>query len=345
VNRLKAIERWTCRCLLTGCLLNLLACSDEQDTQNGAQPDGNLRLAAVTRAGEDYYPLTEYGSRIGLIIATADGIASSNGVFSYADAAWSSTASVRENTQYYIYGYLTNTNTSGITTTATKPAGGDFSGGADLALSGLPVITGDDICIIVGVEKVNSMNALWNVTEGSYGYLSTTVDENYVNLLLDHLYTKFTLQFCIGSVYAELREIRLKTVKLSTTSDETASAVVSLRSGFGIGTPVFTLSNGSFDFDMLPEEKLLTTTPALTGTTAYCVPNIFEGSTLKLTSTYDVYDRKGNKIAERTAENKIAVTGMAPGKSCQLTLTVEPTYLYILSDDDLDNPSIIVSSE
>lgn len=334
--------------LLAGCLLLMAACSDGQEPLADAASGGNLRLAAVTRT-DGSTPLEEDGSQVRLFIASQDALVSSaGGTFIFSGGSWSSTASVKENSQYYLYGYLANT--AGITVTASEPAEGDFSAGADLTFTGLPAITADDICVIVGVEQVDSKGAPWNVTEGSYGYLSKTDDQNYVNLLLDHLYSQLKLQFRVGDSYAGLREIHLKEVKLTATY-AAGSATVSLRSGSGIGTPVYTIPTGNTEYDVLAasaSEVILTTdaASAVLGTFC-CIPDVFssDGSTLKLTSTYDVYDRKGNKIAERTADNKLAVTGMARGKSRTLTLTVEPTYLYILSDDDLDNPSIIVSSE
>jgi hypothetical protein len=40
-----------------------------------------------------------------------------------------------------------------------------------------------------------------------------------------------------------------------------------------------------------------------------------------------------------------ALASMRRGKKTSLTLTVEPTYLYQLSEDELDNPTIVVKGE
>ena len=69
--------------------------------------------------------------------------------------------------------------------------------------------------------------------------------------------------------------------------------------------------------------------------------------------TYDVYVIDNNKIGSRVREDCVAVndlsvlTGLASltrGKRTTINLTVEPTYLYQLSDDEIDNPGIKVSS-
>ena len=68
--------------------------------------------------------------------------------------------------------------------------------------------------------------------------------------------------------------------------------------------------------------------------------------TFKLTTEYDVYDKKGNKI--RSAESSMNYYAtkkdveVKSGTSYDVHLTVKPTYLYQLSDGDLDNPDISV---
>ena len=66
-----------------------------------------------------------------------------------------------------------------------------------------------------------------------------------------------------------------------------------------------------------------------------------------LKSTYDVYDRKGNLIRpDQTAENTIDISkvfttssDITRGKMFTINMTIKPTYLYVLSDPDLDNPT------
>ena len=66
------------------------------------------------------------------------------------------------------------------------------------------------------------------------------------------------------------------------------------------------------------------------------------GSNLSIESTYDIYDWKGKLIDEnRTAVNNLAsvlsnITSITRGKKVELTLTVVPTYLYVLSDTDAE---------
>jgi hypothetical protein len=66
---------------------------------------------------------------------------------------------------------------------------------------------------------------------------------------------------------------------------------------------------------------------------------------------YDIYDTNvttghpyGNLVRENcTVTNKLRLpSGMVRGKKKILTLTVNPTYLYSLSEPDLDNPKITI---
>jgi hypothetical protein len=73
-------------------------------------------------------------------------------------------------------------------------------------------------------------------------------------------------------------------------------------------------------------------------------------STLILTSLYDVYDTKGNLIrkdckATNTMELKDLLTEQTEAKRgwrYQVNLNINPTYLYVLSEPDLDNPTVTV---
>jgi hypothetical protein len=68
----------------------------------------------------------------------------------------------------------------------------------------------------------------------------------------------------------------------------------------------------------------------------------------KLRSTYDVFDKQENLIRQGChAENTIDLRqhfgneiNTMRGNRYSLTLTVQPTYLYMLSEPDLDDPTV-----
>ena len=365
----KMTYRWLWSCLVAGGLLLLSGCSASSSDDDLQQPGQvALQLRAVTRT-DDAFRIPDKdnpASNIKLFLATLtptnenpNNYSLTEGSFSYKNSQWSSTNSlnpliVKEETPYYLYGYMP----SSISATPSAPDD-DYSQGINLSFTGLPAITSDDICVLVGVQLVgaNSTGSL-TVTEGQYGFRSNIKGQNYVNLLMAHLYAKLKVNFKIDPNYAELRSIHLKEVTLTSKYADGASVTVNLRSGQGIGSPSFPSgSEGEikhtislFKSSAIIPEKVLDKAlvnqvdPVLAlDLPAYCRPVAVEGTyNLTLTTTYDVYDLKGQNLGERVSENKIKfdVAEVKPGQEKKLVLTVKPTYLYVLSDNDADNPTI-----
>ena len=361
--------RWLWSCLIAGSLLLLAGCTDKYDEVQLPSPmpqpeEGSLlELHAITRTSGAYLiPNAENpATSVVLFLATLtptnenpNQYTVTDGTFSYNNNQWSSSSAitVKEETQYYMYGYMP----SSISATQSAPDV-DYSKGIDLTLSNLPAITTDDIGIIVGVQRVGSTSTteLPDVTAGQYGFRSGIKGENFVNLLMAHLYARLSLSFKIDPDYAKLRSIHLKEVTLTSKYADGASVTVNLRSGQGIGSPTFPSgSEGAVDHNVIlfkssaviPEkvlDKSFVSTPLTLDIPAYCRPMGLEGTYyLTLTTTYDVYDTKNQNLGERTSENKIDfnMAEVRPGQEKDIVLTVKPTYLYILSEYDADNPTI-----
>ena len=347
----KKTYRWLCSCLVVGGMLLLSGCSGGSSGDDVPPSEQSyLQLGAVTRTdGAFGIPnATNPASNIQLFLATQttllEPVAGSS--YSYSTDHWSSLTpfSVKENTQYYLYGYMP----SSISATQSAPDG-DYSKGINLAFTGLPAITSDDICVLVCVQRVGANSGSPTVTEGQYGFLTGIKGQNYLNLLMAHLYAKMKVSFKIDPAYAELRSIHLKTITLTSKYADGASVTVSLRSGQGIGSPAFPSVNEEqvHTVTLLDIEKILNksfvSTPLTLDIPAYCRPMGLEGTYhLTLTTTYDVYDTKNQNLGERTSENKIDfnMAEVRPGQEKDIVLTVKPTYLYILSEYDADNPTI-----
>ena len=344
-------------------LLLTTGCSDDPETEQlqGSQ----VRLLSVTRADD---PERVTDNNIWLYIMTANGV-STQGSFEHdGDGRINHGLAVKENTQYYMYGFmptkLGDTDIACSISATADDLGGDYSKGANLTFTGLPVFTDQDICVTVGVRRIKGeQDESYDVAalEGNYGYLSGISTENYLNLLTDHLYAKLELSFNVESKYAELRQIHLKKVMLKSTYGATISPTVSLRNGSGLA--------GHVDFGQAADPAVETTTtpyeyqedeaefylPKAVAETSpkvlspvYCAPCIFngDGTYLSIKSEYDVYDRQNNLIRQGcTASNKVKLTGVTQGVYKKLTLTVAPSYLYMLSEPDLDNPTVEVKSE
>ena len=334
-------------------LLMMVSCSQDSSNDGIDEPQNNLlRLSSVTRSNRAFTPSD--GNSIKMYVMTKDA-QYSEGNFNYTTSWANSNIRVKEHEQYYMYGFMpAGSYSSSISATATE-LNGDYSRGADLTIQDLPIFTNEDICAIVGVQRISATSEAANIIEGNFGYLSGLNSENYVNLLMDHLYGELALRFKVDADYYTLRHIKLKSVTLkydNNGGDDAANVnvTVRLRDGYGLGqsSVVYTpsghqashtfLANGSTD---------LTDAAILIGNSVKCPPSLFDqaGTYMTLTCTYDVCrtDNANTVIrANCTASNKMRVFGMDHGKTNTVTVTIAPTYLYVLTDPDLDNPTIYI---
>ena len=248
---------------------------------------------------------------------------------------WHAYFEVDANTTYTVYGYMPKT--GDMSSTLTKSAAN-----ATLIISNIKAITTEDICIITGVNdkreglKEGNFNWKWPIS-------TSTEEESYkIHLLMDHLYAAALFSMKIDAEYAQLRTIKLKTMTLSTdkgsvnatitlTHNDTGASPVSVEysaSGSSDAVVVFNSDEGVALDVTNPLEISACFAPTLSGS-------------LTMVTTYDVYDRKGYLIRKNcTATNKLPNMDAVRAQQVQLNLTVNPTYLNVLSDYDLDNPTV-----
>lgn len=342
------MEYWMGSLMAVGLLL-LSACSNDSISDRIETPQDNLlHLSSVTRAASQYTP--DANSNIKIYVMTETTLYSV-GNFTYGNSWASNDVSVGEHAQYYMYGYMPGTYDSEI------DLNGNYSKECDLTIKNLPIFTSEDIYAIVGVQRISTTEEPKNIIEGNYGYLSGLNDENYVNLLMDHLYSKLVLKMNVDANYSLLRDIKLKSVTLTCSYGETVNVTVKLRTGYGLqgnATAYSANSNGNSQVHQLwtSSDESGTLIPSETNEddllnlgTINCPPVVLDaaGTYMKMTCTYDVYDKERNKMRECTVENKLKTTNVNHGMEYTVTLTVAPTYLYVLSDDDLNNPTIKIN--
>ncbi|MBR3480011.1 MAG: hypothetical protein IKH32_04850 [Prevotella sp.] len=200
--------------------------------------------------------------------------------------------------------------------------------------------------------------------------------KNYVFLLFDHLYSGLRFGFTIDSEYAKLRTIKLRKLELIAYSTDANAGVkakynarITLKKNTDGKTPIV----GSVEFtpddtsaDVAPEPLFdWKDDPANYVTLSTTAPSEFMGcfvpgdhTYFKLRSTYDVFDRNQKKDANGKpvynliregcqSENTIDLRDFfgerlttTRGHCYTFTFTVQPTYLYVLSEPDLDNPTV-----
>lgn len=259
---------------------------------------------------------------------------------------------------YYLYGFLPKENVNGGVSIAPYGDPESYAKGAVMTFTGLNTVVGNDLCVFVGVQgygkTITSVSDIdMSLRLGKFNYYPET-EGNLIYLLVDRFYAGLKFSMTLDAKYAELRDIKVKKVKLTPKDGdndviETVNAVVTIKANnanplsvdfqnpkSGNEPAEATLYNG----ESIGEAKSLSTNPAFIA----CVcPGV--NTKFSLETTYDVYDKEGNKIRENErVRNAISLRyDLATGVLHTVNILVKPTYLYVLSDPDLDNPTFQVN--
>ena len=335
-------------------------------------------MAAMTRfsvgSGDnavEYNPMATPGASIRVYITTSSRL-DFYGDFVYdreqeADAySWTKRVPL-DNDTYYIYGFMPST-ASLVNSTTIAPYNSSYASGARMTIGNAPAMMTEDFCAIVGVKRASSLTAdiaSAGMERGNYRYVvERTNDDNYAFLLLDHLYACLRFTMAVNADYARLRTIHLKEFSIVPAATRyniqanmlggyatTLNATFTPTSGTSVGEQ--SLWKGSSEMDLTLNKTTDERPTPLYGADfqdIYIAPH-GSNSSFTITSRYDVYDHKGNLIRKDCeATNMLSLSGlrdggMRSGDRYTIPLIVSPTYLYVLSEPDLDNPTITLGEE
>ena len=304
------------------------------------------------------------------------------GVFSFQNGKWGSTFYLPTTGNYYLYGFMSNEgNLDNLTPAAGGYNAGatmTITGLPTATSSDVCAIVGVKKGVVTGKNPDGSdIVSISNVKMGQFGY---TIDgeTNHVYLLCDHLYAALRCSIRVDATYHALRHIKLKKVWVKdckngegNTLTSKTNAVISLLSNDTGASPIQSLAftnDGTNSVVDMEQSPLYNDTDGLDLTTSYKEVQGYMApigmTEFTLVCQYDVYDTNvttdhpdGNLIRQnQTAENKINIDklfdknelidnmSMERGTRYTLKLTVNPTYLYMMSEPDLDNPTIEVGS-
>ena len=274
---------------------------------------------------------------------------------------------------YYLYGYIPNIDIKNLSVTDLEGNKAKFSEGAKVVLTNMPNALGKDLCVVIGAKEGQDADHDKGLRQGDFSYRATAIeknsgepDGNYVFLLFDHLYAALSIYMKVDADYANLRTIKLKRLELSTMKGESATSqkttiTIDLKATEdGSVSPIqsitYTPQGGSagsgHEFWSSAAGEELETDYNSAPFTGYFMPD--DITTLVLTSEYDVYDketpepnliRKGCKATNTLVLRDLMgpyFSGTERGYKYTLRMTIQPTYLYVLSDPDLDNPTVTV---
>ena len=275
---------------------------------------------------------------------------------------------------YYVYGYIPHS--AGISGSVTPGSESQYANGATLTLTNVPSVMPNDLCVIIGAKDGTDKEHDNGLSRGDFAYAAkaTSGEDSkgiYVFLLFDHLYSAIRVNMKVYADYNNLRTIKLKSLSLSTKVDDTYSkdhtdiAIVleatdgsdPIQSITYIPTSTAVDNKDGIEFWKSETEEGQTLTneyPEHPFTGHFMPANV---TTLVLTSVYDVYDKNvtpehpdGNLLRENFKTTNIMVlkdllteqTTTKRGYRYTINMTIQPTYLYMLSEPDLDNPTVVL---
>ena len=351
-----------------GIMLSVVSCSADEETEKSNTQPTTLEVAAFTRD----YNISELPETRALppgfsvyepaeatdidIFLCQTGMVNSHDVVSNASGHWrshiiidagSSHIIIDAGKQYYIYGYMPK---NAATSAEVTVLDGSFANGAVLNLYGLSTVSQSDVGVIVGVKQGDSERKDITIVDdlrlGLFSFIGQKPsDGNFVYLLLDHLYSAIGLQMRINANYNTLRQIRLKSMQLLTNTASTMTAQVALRANATGSNPVESITwqptAGESTSTIYTNAAGLALTTTYQDISTAMFASAMNGR-LTLRCVYDVYDTAGNLIrADQQSDNLLpTLPSAAPGEKTVIRLTVNPTYLYMLSDPDLNNPTV-----
>ena len=345
-------------CVLTGC-------TDHPEIEQSYTDESvgePLRVVGMTRSGDETdVPDPMKGQSVQLFLddGKSNPIPSDavtyNGKTANSDDLFGNTTTlkVKPGEDYHVFGFLpsnanalteeTNGNSSVTVNSETQTA--------TMTIENLASLSTKDVCVVIGVKgKLKEEDE--KVVAGSFKYHAPEdTEEGFgVSLLVDHLFAAIEFNMCVGATYNAIRTIKLKKVVMRSTNAKKVTAVITLTmndEGTNLMNVDFTPTETAQEETTLYESEDENGT-ALDVNTPIEFRGFYSaslGSTLSIESTYDICDKDGNKIDEnRKSVNNLSkvLSNIARGKKVQLNLTVIPTYLYILSDNDPNNPTIVV---
>lgn len=261
------------------------------------------------------------------------------------------------NSKYRLYGFMPKENlfvqedNNGATI---APYGGNFTNGAVITFTGLNAVIAKDLCVIVGAQgytgtEVPNMSSRL----GKFDYYPES-DGTNLFLLVDHIYAGLQFNMTLDVNYAALRDIKVKNILLKPENAgndvvEAVDAVVTIAANNTNQSPLsVAFPTDRYKKGKNPEPAVLYDGKAksLSTDSPTFMACLCPGANTKFTleTTYDVYDRKGNIIREgETVRNAISLDyDLEAGKLHTVNIKVMPTYLYVLSDPDLESPTFVV---
>ena len=284
------------------------------------------------------------------------------GTFYKSGDVWRSLVKMDQD-QLYLYGFIPDDVANGGVNSV-SPLDGDYANGITFTIHKMNSITPADVCVTVAAGRGSETSPDEGFGVGKFGFKAKTEpDKNFVYLLFDHIYSSICFSFKVKDTYNELRTIKLKKLRLLNSEKKQyvdAHITLTANTTSPLTSLSFSASKKTDDteymetaecllFQANTDDELVTLDPKTASDFLGCFVQPDSYSNFILESTYDVYDKNvttdapdGNLVRKDcVAKNVIKVNAsLTRGNMMRLSLLVNPTYLYMLSEPDLDNPTV-----
>lgn len=361
------------------CLVGLMGCSkDAVEELGGAEGEGMPvevkgyvadfdENQLVTRSWTPASPYQLYGESdksIGIAFTQNDA-GPLKGHFFKSNGKWRTNikdGDIKAQT-YYLYGYVPHLSGMEFEITDRSGSNAGYSAGAKITLNNVPAIMPSDLCVTIGAKHGSNAETPAGLRAGDFAYEGgSTTTENYVFLLFEHLYASLRVQMRVHGDYNALRTIKLKSLRLKTQAGETTSNTktnidIDLKATDGSNpseNPIQSIAYTPAGETISEPPTFWSSTAGETLTTAYTAHSAYfmpqDITTFVLTSVYDVYDKQGNLLRKDCmVTNTMLLSDLLTeqettrlGSRYTIKMTIKPTYLYMLSEPDLNSPTVTV---
>ena len=363
------IQTWLLTALLIGGGCLMAGCSDHADDEQNRQDEQKsvpFTIASLTRSGDESTEtaLSTYdGLSIQLFLVPQDNTAGTEtlkgqAVYTGEGLPWMTTIGVKESAKYKVFDFMP----AGISANETYNV--EISGNtATLNIPQMLTVSNKDVCVITGVKDHPLVNDE-KVLPGVFDYTANSVSgQGYgVSLLAEHIYSAVEIWFKMQTnvAYNDLRTIKLKQVILRNAQMAVVNATIPLTMGSSetsVPKPVGEITMEEVESTVVAETTLFSSDAGeelkTTDGSEIKVPGYFtlgnddnNTSELVIESVYDVYDKDVLVREDCHAVNKIngLVGSLKRGEKKIIKITVNPTYLYVLTDDDSGNIGVATTT-
>ena len=347
------------------------------DDAEMASAPGLTRTVTYPDPSTEWVPITPTDNMLVFVTKKKDSPTASDvlsRIFYSTTSGWQSNITITDagpDNHYLIYGFMPiDAENVSIRLLSTNT---NYKAGATMSINGLKVLTQTDPCVIVGVGKLETSTSDVTLKWGTFDFTfkeGTSDVTDYMSILLDHIYSRYHFKVKIDADYAQLRTIKITKMTLEALNDAgtqtlaTVNATVNIQANTTNSNPLSSVTfsrNVGARMVTLFDKTTTTNTSYTNGIVLDKINTDFQEAgfclapgdqrIFRLTTEYEVYDREDKQIRTNKVSNTFntanfkdkKITNTAPGLEHTIQIIVNPTYFYVLSDSDLDNPTITIN--